>query len=81
MKPKIIFKDYKSYEEAITFCVEKAINVPYSMCDIINLINELFNDQETINGDNLYVTINSENNGKEIVLKSNTLIKYKDNTN
>lgn len=81
MKPKIIFKDYKSYEEAITFCMEKAIDVPYSMCDIINLINELFNDQETINGDNLYVTINSENNGKEIVLKSNTLIKYKDNTN
>ena len=81
MKPKIIFKDYKSYEEAITFCIEKAIDVPYSMCDIINLINELFSDQETINGDNLYVTINSENNGKEIVLKSNTLIKYKDNTN
>ena len=81
MKPKIIFKDYKSYEEAITFCMEKAIDVPYSMYDIINLINELFNDQETINGDNLYVTINSENNGKEIVLRSNTLIKYKDNTN
>ena len=81
MKPKIIFKDYKAYEDAITFCIEKAINVPYSMCDMINLINELFNDQETINGDNLYVTINSENNGKEIVLKSNTLIKYKDNTN
>lgn len=36
---------------------------------MINLINELFSDQETINGDNLYVTLNFENNGKEIILK------------
>ena len=38
-------------------------------------------NQETINGDNLYVTLNFENNGKEIILKSNTSIRYKDNTN
>ncbi len=78
MKPKLLFKDNKEYEDAITFCVNKAIDAPYSMCDMINLIQELFNDQETINGDNLYVQLNFVNDGKEITLKSTTSIKYKD---
>lgn len=58
MKPNIIFKDFDEYNETIKYFVEKFECQFYEMKTTLEILEEIFNNQETINGDKLTVSMN-----------------------
>ena len=58
MKPNIIFKDFDEYNETIKYFVEKSECQFYEMKTTLEILEEIFNNQETINGDKLTVSMN-----------------------
>lgn len=58
MKPNIIFKDFDEYNEMIKYFVKKSECQFYEMRITLKILEEIFNNQETINGDKLTVSMN-----------------------
>ena len=58
MKPKIIFKDFNEYNEMIEYFVNKSEIQFYEMRTTLEILEEIFNNQETIDGDKLTVSLN-----------------------
>lgn len=49
MKPNIIFKDFDEYNETIKYFVEKSECQFYEMRITLKILEEIFNNQKTIN--------------------------------
>ena len=58
MKPNIIFKDFDEYNEMIKYFVEKSECQFYEMRITLKILEEIFNNQKTIDGDKLTVSMN-----------------------
>lgn len=58
MKPNIIFKDFNEYNRIIKYFVKKSECQFYEMKITLEILEEIFNNQETINGDKLTVSMN-----------------------
>lgn len=80
MKPKMIFKNFEEYNKTIEYFVKKSEIQFYEMKTTLEILEEIFNNQETINGDKLTVSMNIDfgkygNNCKYIIethcIKSN----------
>ena len=58
MKPKMIFKNFEEYNKIIEYFVKKSEIQFYEMKTTLEILEEIFNNQETINGDKLTVSMN-----------------------
>lgn len=58
MKLNTIFKDFDEYNETIKYFVEKSECQFYEMKTTLEILEEIFNNQETINEDKLTVSMN-----------------------
>ena len=58
MKPNIIFKDFDEYNETIKYFVKKSECQFYEMRITLKILEEIFNNQKTIDGDKLTVSMN-----------------------
>ena len=58
MKPKTIFKNFEEYNKIIEYFVKKSEIQFYEIKTTLEILEEIFNNQETINGDKLTVSMN-----------------------
>ena len=58
MKPKMIFKNFEEYNKIIEYFVKKSEIQFYEMKTTLEILEEIFNNQETIDGDKLTVSMN-----------------------
>lgn len=58
MAPKMIFKNFEEYNKTIEYFVKKSKIQFYEMKTTLEILEEIFNNQETMNGDKLTVSMN-----------------------
>lgn len=58
MKPKMIFKNFEEYNKIIEYFVKKSEIQFYEIKITLEILEEIFNNQETIDGDKLTVSMN-----------------------
>ena len=58
MKPKMIFKNFEEYNKIIEYFVKKSEIQFYEIKTTLEILEEIFNNQETIDGDKLTVSMN-----------------------
>lgn len=58
MAPKTIFKNFEEYNKTIEYFVKKSEIQFYEMKTTLEILEEIFNNQETINRDKLTVSMN-----------------------
>lgn len=58
MAPKTIFKNFEEYNKTIEYFVKKSEIQFYEMKTTLEILEKIFNNQETINRDKLTVSMN-----------------------